>query len=98
MVLATGGTIAGVQADPKAPGYKSGTFSVEDLVDAVPPLRDVATIDGQQVTNIGSQNMDDGVWLNLLKATSQALAKPDVAGVVVTHGTDTMEETAYFLN
>lgn len=97
-ILATGGTIAGKQADPNAPGYKAGLFSVEDLVKAVPQLKDVATIDGQQVANIGSQNMHDAVWLTLLKATSEALAKPDVAGAVVTHGTDTIEETSYFLN
>ena len=97
-ILATGGTIAGKQGDPNAPGYKAGSFSVEDLVEAVPQLKDVATIDGQQVANIGSQNMHDAVWLKLLKATTEALAKPDVAGAVITHGTDTIEETSFFLN
>jgi L-asparaginase len=97
-ILATGGTIAGAQADPNEPGYKAGSFSVEDLVKAVPPLKNVADIDGVQVSNIGSQNMHDAIWLKLLRETTKTLAKPDVDGVVITHGTDTLEETAYFLN
>ncbi|MDJ0950213.1 MAG: type II asparaginase [Alphaproteobacteria bacterium] len=97
-ILATGGTIAGKQPDPNAPGYKAGSFSIKDLETAVPQLKDVATISGQQVANIGSQNMHDAVWLKLLKAATETLAKPEVAGAVVTHGTDTIEETSYFLN
>ena len=95
-VLATGGTIAGAQATQADAGYKSGTFSVDDLIKAVPPLKDLADISGEQVANIGSQTMNHEVWLALAKRTNEVL-KGDADGVVITHGTDTMEETAYFL-
>ena len=96
MILATGGTIAGAQASTTEAGYKSGTFSVDDLIKAVPPLKDLADISGEQVANIGSQTMNHEVWLALAKRTNEVL-KGDADGVVITHGTDTMEETAYFL-
>lgn len=97
MILATGGTIAGAQAAPSEAGYKSGTFSVEELVKAVPKLKDVADISAEQVANIGSQNMNHEVWLKLATRVN-AVLKGDQDGVVITHGTDTMEETAYFLS
>ncbi|HVN86801.1 MAG TPA: type II asparaginase [Candidatus Binatia bacterium] len=96
MILATGGTIAGAQASTIEAGYKSGTFSVDDLIKAVPHLGDLADISGEQVANIGSQTMNHEVWLKLA-ARINAVLKGDTDGVVVTHGTDTMEETAYFL-
>jgi L-asparaginase len=97
MILATGGTIAGAQASTTEAGYKSGTFSVDDLIKAVPPLKDLADITGEQVANIGSQTMNHEVWLKLAKRVNEVL-KGDTDGVVITHGTDTMEETAYFLS
>lgn len=97
VVLATGGTIAGAQTSVAEAGYKSGTFSVDDLIKAVPALKDLADISGEQVANIGSQTMNHEVWLKLAKRTSEVL-KGDADGVVITHGTDTMEETAYFLS
>jgi len=97
MILATGGTIAGAQASTTEAGYKSGSFSVDDLIKAVPPLKDLADISGEQVANIGSQTMNNEVWLRLA-ARVNAVLKGDVDGVVITHGTDTMEETAYFLS
>ena len=96
MILATGGTIAGAQASTTEAGYKSGSFSVDDLIKAVPQLKDVADISGEQVANIGSQTMNHEVWLKLAKRVNEVL-KGDADGVVITHGTDTMEETAYFL-
>jgi len=96
MILATGGTIAGAQASTTEAGYKSGTFSVDDLIKAVPPLKDLADISGEQVANIGSQTMNHEVWLKLAKRVNEALKDHD--GVVITHGTDTIEETAYFLS
>jgi L-asparaginase len=97
-VLATGGTIAGAQATQADAGYKSGTFSVDDLIKAVPQLKNVAELSGEQVANIGSQTMNHGVWLKLAARCNELLAQSDVDGIVVTHGTDTMEETAYFLS
>jgi L-asparaginase len=97
-VLATGGTIAGAQASQADAGYKSGTFSVDDLIKAVPQLKNIAELSGEQVANIGSQNMNHEVWLKLAARVNEVLKSDDVDGVVITHGTDTMEETAYFLS
>lgn len=97
-ILATGGTIAGAQADTNQPGYKAGSLSVDSILKAVPGLSDIAEFKGEQVANIGSQDMNDTVWLKLARRANEVLAADDVDGVVVTHGTDTLEETAYFLN
>jgi len=98
VILATGGTIAGAQSGSSSYGYTAGSFKVEDLIKAVPDLDKLATLSGEQVANIGSQDMNDAVWLKLAKRANEVLRRPDVDGVVITHGTDTMEETAYFLN
>jgi len=98
VILATGGTIAGAQAQGQDAGYKSGSFKVEDLIKAVPKLGDLADITGEQVVNIGSQDMNNEVWLKLAKRVNAVLAQADVDAVVITHGTDTMEETGYFLS
>jgi L-asparaginase len=96
-VLATGGTIAGAQSSQADAGYKSGTFSVDDLIKAVPQLKNIAELSGEQVANIGSQTMNFEVWFKLAKRVNEVLQSDDVDGVVITHGTDTMEETGYFL-
>jgi L-asparaginase len=96
-VLATGGTIAGAQASATDYGYKSGAYDVNSLINAVPNLGKLAVITGEQVANIGSQDMNDQLWLKLAKRTNEVLASPDVDGVLITHGTDTLEETSYFL-
>lgn len=98
VIVATGGTIAGAQADTKAAGYKAGSFDVQNLIDAVPQMKDLADITGEQLVNIGSQNMNNEVWLKLAKRVNEILNEKDVDGVVITHGTDTMEETGYFLS
>ncbi len=95
-LLATGGTIAGAHKD--GGGYESAAISTETLLEAVPGLAAVAAIEVEQVAHIGSQDMDQKVWLKLAATAQQALDDPAIAGVVITHGTDTMEETAYFLN
>ena len=97
MVLATGGTIAGAQTSTAEAGYKSGSFSVDDLIKAVPTMTNLAVLSGEQVANIGSQTMNHEVWLKLARRANEVLAG-DTDGVVITHGTDTMEETAYFLS
>lgn len=97
-ILATGGTIAGAQADATARGYQAAAFSIDALIAAVPQLSDLARLEVEQVAAIGSQNMDETVWLRLAARAEAAFADPGIAGLVVTHGTDTLEETAYFLN
>lgn len=96
-LLATGGTIAGAQTTGGR-GYQAGKFSIDALVAAVPQLATLARLEIEQVAAIGSQDMNETVWLKLAARTQAALDLPDVAGVVITHGTDTMEETAFFLN
>jgi len=98
VILATGGTIAGAAASGTSAGYQSGAVAVDALIAAVPQLKDVADVSGEQIASIGSQDMNDEVWLKLAKRVNEILAKPDVAGIAITHGTDTMEETSYFLN
>jgi L-asparaginase len=97
-VLATGGTIAGVQASVTDYAYRSGVYDVNSLIDAVPNLGKLAVITGEQVANIGSQDMNDEVWLKLAKRVNAVLAEPGTDGVLITHGTDTLEETSYFLS
>src|SRR3954454_4753008 len=97
-LLATGGTIAGAQAKPGDYGYKSGAFDVQDLISAVPNLSKLAVISGEQVVNIGSQDMNDEVWLKLANRLNAALNSSKCEGAVITHGTDTLEETSYFLS
>ncbi|WP_313624624.1 asparaginase [Achromobacter sp.] len=97
-VLATGGTIAGAQADATAAGYKAGAFSVNDLLAAVPQLAGIADIRAEQVANVGSQNMTHDVWRALAARVDALCQDASVAGIVITHGTDTLEETAYFLS
>jgi L-asparaginase len=98
IILATGGTIAGAAASQTSAGYQSGAVAVDALIAAVPQLKDIADVSGEQIASIGSQDMNDAVWLKLAKRVNEILKQPDVAGVAITHGTDTMEETSYFLN
>jgi len=97
-VLATGGTIAGAQTSRARGAYRSGFFSIRSLIAAAPGVESLARLDAVRVASIGSQDMGESVWRALARRAQSALDDPAVSGVVVTHGTDTMEETAYFLN
>ena len=97
-IIATGGTIAGVSESATSSAYSAGQVGVQTLIDAVPQMLYLADISGEQLVNIGSQDMNDEVWLKLAKRINQLLNVEGYDGVVITHGTDTMEETAYFLN
>lgn len=98
IILATGGTIAGVGEEGKIVGYKSGTIKVDDLIAAMPKLKDVAEIEAVQICNINSDDITDKIWIKLANTINEFAKDPSVVGFVITHGTDTMEETAYFLN
>lgn len=99
VILATGGTIAGsADSNIKTTGYKAGVVGVDTLINAVPGIKNLANIQGEQIANIDSADMTDEIWLKLAKRINELLARNDVDGIVITHGTDTMEETAFFLH
>ncbi len=98
VVLGTGGTIAGAAARPQDHvGYKAGSLTPADLLAAVPALAG-QRLELHGVAQLDSCDMDHATWQGLAQALVQHLARPEVAGVVVTHGTDTLEETAFFLH
>ena len=98
IILATGGTIAGVGEDGKIVGYRPGTLTVDYLIEKTPKLKDVADIESLQICNINSDDITGEIWIQLANKINEFAKDPEVVGFVITHGTDTMEETAYFLN
>ena len=96
-ILATGGTIAGTSPVPGDNlGYTAAQLRVEDLLARVPALAGLPLV-SEQVAQIDSKDMTFDIWRELAQRCSHWLAQPDVAGIVITHGTDTLEETAFFL-
>lgn len=97
VILGTGGTIAGKSGRPgDNVGYVAGQVTVEDLMLAVPALKGLP-LESEQVDQVDSKDMHFGLWKRLLTRLSHHLSRPEVTGVVVTHGTDTLEETAFFV-
>ena len=97
VILGTGGTIAGTANDPsRAWAYQAAQLSVAQLIEAVPALQGVP-LEAVQVAQVDSKDMSWSIWRQLGRALHVQLARDDVAGVVITHGTDTLEETACLL-
>lgn len=98
MVVATGGTIAGIGEKGKTVAYHAGEISVEDILKSIPSVEKIAHIQEIQLFNVDSNEIDEMKWLVLAKKINELIQSEKIDGIVVTHGTDTIEETAYFLS
>ena len=98
VILATGGTIAGAGGSPHQAGYLPSKMTADDLIKTVAGIEKFANVNCEQILSIGSQDITDSNWIKIATRANEILNKSDVDGIVITHGTDTLEETAYFLN
>lgn len=98
VILGTGGTIAGRASTPSDNiGYTAAQVGIGELLAAIPALEKVGTVLTEQVAQVDSKDMSFAIWAKLAERVSHFLAQPEVQGIVITHGTDTLEETAFFL-
>jgi L-asparaginase len=98
IILATGGTIAGSGKSADRAGYTAGKIPIDELVGTIPSVKKIADITGEQISSIGSQDMTIDIWKKLAMRANEIFAKNEADAIVITHGTDTQEETAYFLD
>lgn len=98
VILATGGTISAGGEEGATTGYTDGAFDIDALVAGIPNIGRLARLSGEQVLNISSADITLDDWLMLAERINTLSMREDVDGFVVTHGTDTLDETAYFLN
>lgn len=98
VILGTGGTISGAGESSDSAKYSPGKITIESLLKSVPNLDKLANVKAQQLMQISSQNIDNKTWIKIANEVNNLLSQKSVDGVVLTHGTDTLEETAYFLN
>jgi L-asparaginase len=98
LILATGGTIAGAAAAEADARYRPAEIGVEKLIDAVPSMHALASVEARQFAQIASQDMGGAAWIELARQINRLFETDTAGGVVITHGTDTAEETAYFLH
>src|SRR5262245_58610528 len=97
-ILATGGTIAGAGTSSERAGYKAGALPIDELLNAVAEIHKIAAITGARISSAGSEDMSIDIWLKLNKRINEIFSKGEADGIVITHGTDTQEETAFLLN
>lgn len=97
-IIGTGGTLASIASSPLSSHYDSAAIKVEDLLRDIPGVDKIANLSSEQVVQINSENMTEAIWLQLARRVQYWSDDNSVDGIVITHGTDTMEETAYFLN
>src|SRR6187200_270279 len=95
IILGTGGTIAGAGASADRAAYTAGKIPIEDLIGAIPTVKKIANISGEQISSVGSQDMTIDIWKKLAVRINEIIAKKQADAIVVTHGTDTQEETSY---
>ncbi len=97
-VFATGGTIAGVAGSATRKDYRPGQIGIDDFVSEIAKIGLTARLEGQQFANIGSEDMGPELWARLHAAATEAMDDDECAGIIITHGTDTAEETAFLLD
>ncbi|MGN1277048.1 MAG: asparaginase [Floccifex sp.] len=98
LIVATGGTIAGTGQHGKTVAYHAGEISVEQIIESIPSIQNLANIRSYQLFNIDSNEMDETHWIQLSNTINAIIKEEDIDGIVITHGTDLIEETAYYLN
>src|SRR6478672_1603574 len=98
IILATGGTIAGAGASADRAGYTAGKIPIDELVGTRPTVKKIANITGEQIASVGSQDMTIDIWKKLAVRANEIFKNNEADAIVVTHGTDTQEETGYFLD